>query len=83
MVTRGKKGWGRINWEIGTDIYTLLYIKEITNKDLLFSTRNSSQYSVMTCMGKQSKKEWRYIYIYIYICITDSLYCTAEINTTL
>ena len=25
---------GGINWEIGIDIYTLLYIKEITNKDL-------------------------------------------------
>ena len=44
-------------------------------------------------MGKESKKEWRYIYIYIYIyiytcvcvcvCVTDSLHCTPETNTTL
>ena len=34
MVTRGEKGGG-INWEIEVDIYTLLYIKEITNKNLL------------------------------------------------
>ena len=25
-----------MNWEIGTDIYTLLYIKQITHKDLLY-----------------------------------------------
>ena len=57
MVTRGEKGRG-INWEIGIDVYTLLYIKYITNKDLLCSTGNSTQYSVMTYMGKESKKEW-------------------------
>ena len=27
MVTRGEKVGGGINWEIGTDIYRLLYIK--------------------------------------------------------
>ena len=31
-----------INWETGTDIHILLYIKQITNKDLLYSTGNSS-----------------------------------------
>ena len=41
------EGGGRINWEIGIDIYTLLYIKQITNKDLLYSTGNSTQYSEM------------------------------------
>ena len=43
---------GEINWEIGIDIYTLLEIKQITNKDLLYSTGNSTQYSVMAYMGK-------------------------------
>ena len=42
----------------GIDIYMLLYIKEITNKDLLYSTGNSTQYSVMNYMEKESKKEW-------------------------
>ena len=51
MVTMGEKGDG-INWEIGIDIYTLLYIKQITNKDTLHHTGNSSQYSVMTYTGK-------------------------------
>ena len=40
-----------------TDINTLLYIKWITNKDLLYSTGNSTQYSVTAYMGKESKKE--------------------------
>ena len=35
-------------WETGMDTSTLLYIKQITNKDLLCSTGNSTQYSVMT-----------------------------------
>ena len=31
------RGWGgRDKMEIGIDIYTLLYIKETTNKDLLY-----------------------------------------------
>ena len=38
---RGESGWGRggggvMNWEIGIDIYTLICIKWITNKNLLF-----------------------------------------------
>ena len=60
----GKEGGG-INWEIGIDIYILLYIKWIINKDLLYSTGNSTQYSVMNYMGKESKKEWIYVYVYV------------------
>ena len=50
MVTMG---WGRINWETGIDIYMLLSIKLTTNKDLLYSTRNSIQYSVMDYKEKK------------------------------
>ena len=60
---------GRTNWEVEIDIYTLLYIKQVTNEYLLYSTGNSAHYSVMAYMGKESKKEW----IYVCICITDSL----------
>ena len=59
----GVKGRRGINWETGSDIYTLLYIKQITNKNLLYSTGNSTQYSVMTYMGTESKKEWIYVYV--------------------
>ena len=57
MVIRGLS-WGGINWETGTDIYMLLYVKQITYKDLLYGTENSTQYSPMTYMGMKSKKEW-------------------------
>ena len=40
-------GGGRVR-EFGIDIYTLLYLKWITNKDLLYSIRNAAQYSVIT-----------------------------------
>lgn len=46
----GKGGW--INWDIRIDIYTLLYIKQIINKDLLRSTGSSTQYFEMTHMEK-------------------------------
>ena len=64
MVTKEER-------EVGIDTYTLLYIKEIINKDLLYSTRNSTQYSLMTYMRIEPKNEWREreIYIYIYLNI--------------
>ena len=45
--TRGEGG-GRIVREFGIDVYTLLYLKEITDKDLLYSAGNSAQYPVIT-----------------------------------
>ena len=35
---RGKVGGEGIDCEFGIDMYTLLYLKLITNKDLLYST---------------------------------------------
>ena len=54
---------GEINWEVGMDIYRLLYIKQITNKNLLYSTENSTQYSAMAYMGKEFKTK---IHMYTY-----------------
>ena len=48
MVTGGKGWGGGIVREFGIDMYTLLYLKGITNKDLLYSTRNSAQYYITT-----------------------------------
>ena len=31
---------GRINWKFGTDVYTLLYLTQITSKDLVNITGN-------------------------------------------
>ena len=59
-LAKGKLGGeARINEEVEINRYTLLYIKEI-NKDLLYSTGNSAQYSMTTYMGKKNG--------YMYIC---------------
>ena len=44
------RGWGtnRMNWEIRIDIYVLLYIKQITNENLEYSTGNSTPRSAVT-----------------------------------
>ena len=39
--------WGGIVREFGNDIYTIMYLKWITNKDLLYSAGNSAQYYVI------------------------------------
>ena len=52
----------------------LLYIEWINNKVLLYSTGNYIQYPVINHNGKEYEKG-------IYICITESLCCTAEMNT--
>ena len=47
-----REGYGEeIVREFGMDIYTLLYLKWITNKDLLYSTQNSAQCYVVAKMG--------------------------------
>ena len=52
--------------------------KQIANKDLLYITENSTQYYIITYMGKESEKNGD-----IYLYITESLCCTPETNTTL
>ena len=52
VVTRGKAGC--INCKTGLDIHIPIYIKQTTNKDRVYSTGNSTQYSVMLYMGKES-----------------------------
>ena len=47
MVPRGKDGEGIVR-ESGMDMHTLLYLTWRTSKDLLSSTGNSAQYSVIT-----------------------------------
>ena len=61
---------------VGININTLLYIKQITNKDLLYSTGKSTQYFVITYKGKESEEE--YIY-YIYIKLN---HCAVHLKLT-
>ena len=55
---------------------TLLYIKQITNKDLLYNTGNFAQHSVINYRGNKSEKR-------LGICTTESVFCTPETNTAL
>ena len=45
-LPKGKGGRG-INQKFGINVYTLQYMKQITNRDLLYSTENYIQYLVM------------------------------------
>ena len=57
------RGMGGMNWEPETDIYTLLYIKSITNENVLYSTGDSPWCSVETSKEGYPKKEEIYVYI--------------------
>jgi len=46
MVTREEGERGGTDWEFGTEMYILLYLKEI--KELWYGTENFGQYSVIT-----------------------------------
>ena len=48
--------------EFGKIMYTLLYLKWITNKDLLYNIWNSAQCYVAAWMGGEFGGEWTHIY---------------------
>ena len=58
--------------EFGLDMYTLLYLKWKTNKDLLYSTGISAQYYVAAWMGGEFRGDC------IGICMAESLHCSPE-----
>ena len=51
--------------EFATNTYTLLYLKQITNKDLLSSTGNSAQCYVAAWMGGEFGGEWIHVYVWL------------------
>ena len=60
----GRMG-GRDSWGVWMDMYTLLYLKWITNKDLLYSTWNSAQGCVAAGMGGEFGGEWIHVYVWL------------------
>ena len=56
------KGIGR---EFGINMYTLLYLKWRTSKDLLYSTGNSAQCSLPAWMGGDFGGEWIHVSIWL------------------
>ena len=63
MVTRGQGCGEGIVWEFGIDMYTLLYLKRITNKDLLYNTGNSAQCYVAVQLGGEFEEEGLHMYV--------------------
>ena len=64
LMVVGGAGWGEgIEREFGIEMYTLLYIKWITNKDLSYSTENSAQCYVAAWMRGGFEGEWMHVYI--------------------
>ena len=59
----GENGGNAIVGEFGMDICTQLYLKWITNKDLLYNTGNSAQCYVAAWMGGESGGQWIHIYV--------------------
>ena len=51
--------------EFGMDMYTLLYLKWVTNKDLQYSTGNSAQCYVAAWMGEEFGGEWVYVHVWL------------------
>ena len=56
VVTKG--GWGETDWGFETSICSLWYMKRLAKGDLLYSAENSTQYSVIIYVGKESEREW-------------------------
>ena len=60
------EGWGEgIVREFGMVIYTLLCLKCLTNKVLLYSIGNSAQCYVAARMGGEFGGEWIHVYIWL------------------
>ena len=45
------------DWGFGTGTCTLWYMEWLANRDLLYSPGNSTQYSAIINVGKESEKE--------------------------
>ena len=60
------EGWGEgIVREFGLDMYTLLYLKWITNKVLLYCTGTSVQCYVAAWLGEEFGGEWIHVYVWL------------------
>ena len=70
------KGWAQgIVREFGMEMYTLLYLKWITNGDLMYSTQNSAQCYVAAWMGREFGG------MHTCVFMAESLCCSPETIT--
>ena len=50
-----------VDWGLVIGICPLRYMEWLANRDLSYSTGNSTQYPVIIYVGKDSEKEWIYV----------------------
>ena len=84
MVTMGEWCGEGIVREFGMDMYTLLYLKWITSKDLLYSTQNSAQCYVEAWMGGGFGGEPIHMYLWLSpfaIHLKLSQHCKSAMRT--
>ena len=62
--TYGCHGEGVVR-DFGKVMYTLLYLKWITNKDLLYSTYSFAQCYVAAWMAREFGGEWMHVYVWL------------------
>ena len=72
MLGASYGGGGRVR-EFGTDMHTLLYLKWLTNKDLLWSAGNSAQCYVAAWEGEEPGEEW------IHVCVWPSPFAVHHV----
>ena len=72
---RWQKG---IDRELELDMYTLLYLKRITNKDLLYSTGNSDQCYVAAWMEENGN-----MYMYGYLLCSETITILLTVYTSI
>ena len=76
LVVAKVEGAGRgMKWEAGVSRWKLLDIDWINSRSYCLAQRTIIQYPMINHNGKE------YTIKNVYVCITESLYCTAEINT--
>ena len=64
VFQKEKQGFGGINQEFGINRNTQLYMKQINNKVLLYSTGTYIQYLVITYNGTEFEKEYTHIFFF-------------------
>ena len=75
MVTKGQGGGGVVR-DFEIDMHTLLYLKWITNRILLYSTGNPTQCSMLQTGWEGSWGENGYMFM------TELLCCVSETTST-
>ena len=67
------------------DIYTLLYLQWVANKDLLYSTGSSAQCFVGAWMGREFGGKWMDVYVWLgpFAAHLKPSQCCSSITTLL